>query len=367
MNTPVSRCWAEIDLAALRLNAAVARNRVGPSVELLAVVKANGYGHGMVPVAEALAGEAQLFGVANLEEAVQLREKVGHPIMILGPALPEEREPIVRQQFIPSVSNLDEVIAFDRMAEGAVVAINFVIDTGMGRMGIAATDALDVIGRIATLRHVRLHSISTHLPVADENEGFTRHQLSDFAALVRRIRTTVPGDYKVHVLLSAGVLGFFESAFDIVRAGLMLYGSSPLSQFQNLLIPVMTLKARMVLVRDLPAGSSISYGRTFVAPNAMRVATISAGYADGYPRSLSGRGASVLIGGKRCPLLGRITMDLMMADVSGLPDVNVGDEAVLLGRQAGEEILASELAERAGTIPWDIFTGIGSRVRRVYL
>jgi alanine racemase len=129
----------------------------------------------------------------------------------------------------------------------------------------------------------------------------------------------------------------------------------------------MTLKARIVLVRDLPAGSSISYGRTFVTPNAMRVATISAGYADGYPRSLSGRGASVLIGGKRCPLLGRVTMDLMMVDVSELPDVNVGDEAVLLGRQAGEEILASELARRAGTIPWDIFTGIGNRVRRVYL
>ena len=367
MNTPVSRCWAEIDLAALRRNAAVARDRVGPGVELLAVVKANGYGHGMVPVAEALAGEAQLFGVANLEEATQLREKVGHPIMILGPALPEERELIVRQQFIPSVSNLDEAIAFDRTAENSATAINFVIDTGMGRMGTIAADALETVGRIAALRNAKLHSISTHLPVADENEEFTRRQLSDFDALVRRIRAAVPGDYKAHVLLSAGVLGFSETAFDIVRAGLMLYGSSPLPQFQNLLVPVMTLKARVALVRDLPAGSSVSYGRTFVAPNAMRVATLSAGYADGYPRSLSGRGASVLIGGKRCPLLGRVTMDLMMVDVSGLPDVKVGDEAVLFGRQAGEEILASELAERAGTIPWEIFTGIGSRVRRVYL
>jgi alanine racemase len=367
MNTTVSRCWVEIDLAALRRNATVARERVGPGVELLAVVKADGYGHGMTAVAQALAMDAQLFGVANLGEATQLRESVAHPIMILGPALPEERESIVRQQFIPSVSNLDETIAFDRTAEKTAIAINFVIDTGMGRMGTIAADGLKTIGQIATLQNTKLHSISTHLPVADENEEFTRRQLSDFTGLVRRIRTAVPGDYKVHVLLSAGVLGFFETAFDIVRVGLMLYGSSPLPQFQNLLVPVMTLKARVVLVRDLPAGSSVSYGRTFVAPNAMRVATLGAGYADGYPRSLSGRGAWVLIGGKRCPLLGRVTMDLMMVDVSGLPDVKVGDEAVLFGRQAGEEILASEIAERAGTIAWEIFTGIGSRVRRVYL
>jgi alanine racemase len=287
--------------------------------------------------------------------------------MILGPALPEEHESIVRLQFIPSVSNLDEATAFDRAAENSSIAINFVIDTGMGRMGIEASDALETIRRITTLRNVTVHSISTHLPAADENEVFTRGQLSDFSELVRQIRAAVPGDYKAHVLLSAGVLGFPQMAFDIVRVGLMLYGSSPLPQFQSLLAPVMTFKARVVLVRELPAGSSVSYGRTFIAPIAMRVATISAGYADGYPRSLSGRGASVLVGAKRCPLLGRVTMDLMMVDVSGLPEVKVGEEVVLFGRQGGEEILVSELAERAGTIPWEIFTGIGSRVHRVYL
>ncbi len=367
MNTTAFRCWAEIDLAALRRNAAVARDRVGPNVELLAIVKANGYGHGMIRVAQALAAEAQLFGVTNLEEAMQLREGVDHPIMILGPALPEEREPIVRKQFIPSVSNLEEAMAFDRTATNVPAAINFVIDTGMGRMGTLAADAAKAVEQIATLRNVRLHSISTHLPVADEDEEFTRRQLSDFAELVRHIRTAAPKDCKVHVLLSAGVLGFFDTAFDIVRPGLMLYGSSPLPQFQNLLAPVMTFKTRVVLVRDLPAGSSVSYGRTFVTPGPMRVATLSVGYADGYSRHLSGRGTSVLINGKRCPLLGRVTMDLTMVDVSALPEVRIGDEAVLFGRQAGEEILASELAERAGTIPWEIFTGIGSRVRRVYL
>ena len=249
MNTTAFRCWAEIDLAALRRNAAVARDRVGPNVELLAIVKANGYGHGMIRVAQALAAEAQLFGVANLEEAMQLRESVGHPIIILEPALPEEREPIVRKQFIPSVSNHEEAMAFDQTATNVPATINFVIDTGMGRMGTLAADAAKAVEQIATLRNVRLHSISTHLPVADEDEEFTRRQLSDFAELVRDIRTAAPKDCKVHVLLSAGVLGFFDTAFDIVRPGLMLYGISPLPQFQNLLAPAMTFKTRVVLVR----------------------------------------------------------------------------------------------------------------------
>ena len=364
--TAQGRCWAEINLTALRQNAAVARHRVGPEVELMAIVKANGYGHGMSRVAEALAPEAQLFGVANLEEATQLRESVSHPIMILGPALPDERGEIVRRQFIPSVSDLDEAIGFNKTSDGTQTLINFVIDTGMGRMGTAGVNAAEVIERVTQLPNLKLHSISTHLPVADEDESFTRQQLSEFSELVRCIRTTVPGTYRVHALLSAGVLGFCESAFDIVRAGLILYGSSPLPQFQKLLAPVMTLKTRVALVRELAAGSSVSYGRTFIARRTMRVATLSAGYADGYPRSLSGAGASVLISGKQCPLLGRVTMDLMMVDVSEVGDVKVGDEAVLIGRQGDEEILASDLAGRASTIPWEIFTGIGSRVRRVY-
>jgi alanine racemase len=171
----------------------------------------------------------------------------------------------------------------------------------------------------------------------------------------------------IHALPSAGVLAFAGSAYDIVRAGLMLYGISPLPEEQALLRPALTLKAHVVLLRDVAAGRSISYGRTFVTPKPMRVATLSVGYADGLPRALSNRGATVLIGGRRCALLGRVTMDLVMVDVSEVPEVNVGDEAVLIGRQGDEEILATEVAQRAGTIAWEIFTGIGSRVARVYV
>lgn len=361
------RCWAEIDLAALRYNARVARDRVGGSVELMAVVKANAYGHGLAKVAQALANDADLFGVATLEEALEVRANLpDRAVLILGPALPEERSAIVERRFIASISSYADAEEFDRVATQDPALLNLVVDTGMGRLGVREEDAIEVTKRIARLRGVRLHSISTHLPVADEDAEFTRDELSRFRDLIETMRREVPGDYKVHALLSAGILRFAETPFDIVRAGLLLYGASPLPELQQLLKPVMTVKARVALIRDAPAGATISYGRTFTTPRRMRVATIGAGYADACPRAVSNRGAAVLIGGRRCPLLGRVTMDMIMADVS---DVNagVGDEVVLIGRQGDEKILASELAAHAGTIPWEIFTGIGTRVRRVYL
>jgi alanine racemase len=361
------RCWAEIDRSALQHNAAVVRNKLGADVQLLAVVKANGYGHGMVGVAKALAKEAQIFGVANLEEATILRREVWHPIIILGPALPEERILIVEGGLIPSVSTFEEAREFDRAAKELPVFINFVIDTGMGRMGVPQADALALFRKIVALPNIKVHSLSTHLPVSNEDADFTHAELAEFAELVKKLRAEFPGDYKVHVLPSAGVLAFADPPFDIVRAGLMLYGISPLPDFQELLRPVMTWKTRIALIRDMPAGHGISYGRTFITPREMRVATLSAGYADGYPRHLSNRDASVLVRGQRCALLGRVTMDLMMIDVSDVDGAAVGDEVVLMGRQGDEEISATELAERAGTISWEITTRIGSRVRRVYV
>ena len=360
------RCWAEIDRSALRHNAKVVRERTG-SAELLAIVKANAYGHGMVGIAEMLANDAQLFGVANLEEASTLRKTLPHPIIILGPAIPEERSAIAKRGFIASVSTLEEAQAFDRAAGDQALVINFVVDTGMGRMGTPESDAPDVFKKVAALPNIQIHSISTHLPVSNEDADYTRDELSRFAKLVKQFRAEVPGDYKVHVLPSAGVLAFNDPSFDIVRAGIMLYGISPLPEFQKLLKPVMTWKTRIGLVRDLPKGSSVSYGRTFITPREMRVATLSAGYADGYPRHLSNRDTTVLVHGKRCSLLGRVTMDLMMIDVSEIVEVKPGDEVVLMGRQDDEEISAGELAERAGTITWEIITRIGSRVRRVYV
>jgi alanine racemase len=357
------RCWAEIDRAALRYNAKVVRDRI-ESAEMLAVVKANAYGHGLVGVAETLADEAQLFGVANLEEALTLRESLPHPIVILGPATPEERPVIAERGFIPTISSFEEAEAFSRLKP---VSLNFKIDTGMGRMGVAENGALEVFKRAVTLPNVEIHSISTHMPVSNEDAEYTRGQLVRFRKVVEQIRAEVPGRYKAHVLQSAGTLAFNPPTFDIVRAGIILYGISPLPEFRALLKPAMTWKTRICLVREVPKGTSISYGRTFIAPRRMRVATLAAGYADGYPWHLSNRGAAMLVRGKRCPLLGRVTMDLMVIDVSGLDGVQVGDEVVLMGRDGSEEISCAELSERAGTITWEIVTRIGARVRRVYL
>src|SRR5436190_202196 len=362
------RCWAEIDRSALHHNAKTVRERIG-SAEMLAVVKANAYGHGLIGVAKTLAGQVQLFGVANLQEALALRESVSLPIVILGPALPEERSTIAQRGFVPTISALEEAEDFNQVAHRSPVAVNFKIDTGMGRMGIPEGEALDILKRVSAFPNIRIHSVSTHLPVSGEDAEYTRDQLVRFGEIMAQFRAAVPIDYKAHVLQSAGLLAFAEHAgvFDMVRAGIALYGISPLSEFQNLLKPVMAWKSRICLVRDMPKGSSISYGRTFITPRKMRVATLSAGYADGYPRHLSNRDAAVLVRGQRCPLLGRVTMDLIMIDVSKIENVHVGDEVVLMGRDGNEEISCAELAKTAGTIPWEITTRIGQRVKRIFI
>src|SRR6266404_6670234 len=357
------RCWAEINRDAFRHNARVVRDRIG-SAEMLAVVKANGYGHGLMGVAETLAEQVQLFGVANLDEAMALRERLHLPVIILGPSLPEEMPTIVERGFIPTISTFDEAQAFDRVGK---TSINFKIDTGMGRMGAVEAEAVEIFKRVTALSKIDIHSISTHMPVSDVDAEYTKDQLVRFRKVVKQIRAAVPGTYKAHVLQSAGTLGFNETVDEIVRAGIVLYGISPLPEFQKLLKPAMTWKTRIGLIRDVPKGASISYGRTFITPRPMRVATLTAGYADGYPRHLSNRDADVLVRGKRCPLLGRVTMDLMVIDVSHLSDVDVGEEVVLMGQQGNESVCCTELGEKAGTITWEITTRIGQRVQRVFI
>ena len=205
------------------------------------------------------------------------------------------------------------------------------------------------------------------MPVSSEDAEYTRDQLTRFRSILEQIRAEFAATYKAHVLQSAGTLAFHPHALDLVRAGIVLYGISPIPEFQKLLKPVMTWKTRISLVRNIPKGSSISYGRTFITPRRMRIATLSAGYADGYPWHLSNRGATVLVRGQRCDIVGRVTMDLVMVDVSKVVNAQVGDEVVLMGRDGTEEVSCAELAEKAGTIAWEIVTRIGARVRRVYV
>ena len=359
MNVPAAvRCWAEIDLSAIRYNAGVVRDKIGVQPGILAIVKANAYGHGSPQVAQALTDLVALFGVANVEEAHPLAE-LQRDVLLLGPSAPGERAEVVARRYIATVSSAAEAANF---AGGRV---NLKIDTGMGRIGCPERNALEELQAIQYLKTVEVHSISTHLPVADEDPDYTHLQLNRFAHLAGRLRTLAP-HAKVHALNSAGILGFPSYAHDLVRPGLMLYGSAYPAEFQALLRPALTWKTRILLVRELGPNQTVSYGRTFITPHAMRIATLAVGYADGFPRQVSGRGAHVLVGGKRCPILGRVTMDQILADVSSLRVINAGDEAVLIGEQGSESILARELADQAGTISWDIFTGIGNRAHRFY-
>lgn len=360
------RCWAEIDLQAWQHNVAAVRAQVGPRVKVMGVVKANAYGHGVGLAARALTGHVEMFGVANVTEAEELRAYVADvPIFILGPALPDERARIVAARFIPTISTLDEARAFDALSQGDRFPIHLKLDTGMGRVGIWESEAVSVTRQIQALPRLAITGLASHLPVADEDEAFTRDQLARFHRDVAELRALGLDQPVVHIENSAGIIGYPAQAGDMVRAGLMLYGSAPLEEFQPRLRAVMTWKTRIALVRTAPAGHGISYGRTFITRAPMRVATLAVGYADGYQRHLTNRGAEVLIRGRRCPVLGRVTMDQIVVDVSALPDVAAGEEVVLLGRQGQEEILAAELARKSGTIPWEIFTSVGRRVERI--
>ena len=364
--TKVDRSWVEIDMAALRHNLQVLRNRAAPGVRVAAVIKADAYGHGLATVARALDADADLFAVANVAEAQAARTAgATKPILVLGPALPEERCALVRGGFIPSISTAGEAGAYAALVPaGSRLPVHLVMDTGMGRIGLWGDEVQPVLDAVRGAPSLELAAISSHLPVADDDPAYTEDQIARFnRELHERFGSTgVPAA----LFNSAGVLRFGSRAAgaDIIRAGLAMYGISPIPEWQNRLIPALTWKTRVSLVRLVGPGRSISYGRTFITPREMLVGTLAVGYGDGYRRHLSGNNAEVLVGGVRCPLLGRVTMDQIMVDLTKVGQVLPGEEAVLLGRQGGEEILASELAAKAGTIAWEIFTGIGPRVSR---
>ena len=359
----IHRCWAEIDHAALRHNVAAVRASIGDTPEILAVVKANGYGHGAPEVAHTLAPFASQFGVATLAEAGAVRAAVAaKDIFILSPCLPGEREDAVRANFIPVVSSAAEAKAYAHLAGEKPARIHLCLDTGMGRIGLWQEDALSVSREISEFRGIEVESVSTHLPVADSDAAFTEEELQTWSRLVAGLRNIFP-HAKFHAANSAASFKWPQFAADRARPGLALYGISPLPEFQEKLVPAMTLKTQITLVRDVGAGRGISYGRDFITPLPMRVATLAIGYADGYPRQTSNRGAQVLVRGQRCPILGRVTMDQLMIDVTALPrDIAPGEEVVLFGQQESAEISVNEVAAWAGTIAWDIFTRLGRRV-----
>jgi alanine racemase len=369
------RCWAEVDLDALRGNLAWIRHRVGPDVKILTVVKADAYGHGLKQIAALLMQSGtDIFGVANLAEAQAIRGVGrGWPILMLGACLPGEIELAARDDVRPTISALAEAKAFSAAASRLhkTLPVHIKVDTGMGRLGVKAGEAAELVRAVRALPGLKFEGLYTHYASAEDDAKFSREQARRFQRLLVELAAAGVRVPLVHANNSAALWHEPETTFNLVRPGLLVYGVLPLgrradlSMLQNYFRPGLSWRCRVSLVKEISQGACLSYGRSFIAPRKMRVATLTAGYGDGYLRAASNR-AEVLIGGRRCRVLGRITMDQMLADVTRVRGVAAGDEVVLLGRQKDEVVSAGELAAWCGTIPWEVLTNITYRVPRIY-
>jgi alanine racemase len=366
--------YAEIDLSAITENVALACRAAGPPTQVMAVVKADAYGHGAVPVARAALGAgATWLGVAIPEEAIPLRTSgIASRILVLGPIAPDQADVVADHDLDQCVCDQAQAEALDRAARarGRILALHLKVDTGMGRVGLRPRDVRPAAEKISALPSVRLAGLMTHFADAEAEEpDFAREQLACFAEVVRELSGAGMPVPLRHAANSAALLFLPEARLDLVRPGIMLYGYHPRGRqhpAEPLLRPALRLRTAISQLKDVRRGGSVSYGRTFVASQDLRVATLPVGYADGWGRLLSNRG-QVLIRGQRVPIIGRVCMDMTMVDVTGLPDVRVGDEAVLIGRQGSEEITADEVGEIQGTISYEVLCHIGPRVPRVYL
>jgi len=368
------RCWVEIDLAALERNLKLIRASLPPAIKYVAVVKADAYGHGLPQVAARLmhAG-ADLFAVANIAEAMALRElSADWPVLLLSPVLPDEDRYLAEHDLAATVSSAGEVARFDAVgrAAGKPVAVHLKIDTGMGRLGAWHELARGVYDQIRRAQGVRLAGVFTHFSSADEDPAFTEEQRRIFLATLASFRDFDPAELYVHADNSAGLETTpGQSVFNAVRVGLLQFGILP--HPHSLLArvhaePVFSFHTRVGLVKELPAGTGISYGRTFRLKRPTTVAILTAGYGDGIARASSNR-AQVLIHGQRCPVLGRVTMDQTIVDITGVKGkVACGDGVVLVGRQHAGEISITEFSAWSDTIPWETLCSVTKRVPRLY-
>jgi alanine racemase len=360
------RCWVEVDGRALRHNHRILRGLIPRTTQIMAVVKANAYGHGLVATARELQViGTDWLGVANTAEGAVLRETGGLtlPILLLSATLPEEMEEAVRHHLTLTISSFAEAKQLDRIARalGEAAEVHFKVDTGMGRLGCWYPEAAAELVRIRRLPHLAVKGLCTHFASADDDARLTKAQWKAIAPLFAANR-----DLLCHAANSPAVTRRYGFHADLVRAGLALYGIAPNQADQSLgLEPVLTWKSRVSFLRDVGAGRTVSYGATYRLPKRQRQAVVAMGYGDGYFRAHSNVG-EMLVRGRRCPIRGRVTMDQIILDVSNVPDCRIGDDVVALGRQGGEEITAWELAKEARTIPWEILTNVGSRVPRAY-
>jgi alanine racemase len=360
--------WLEIDLARVRDNYHVVCDMVPAKTHVLCVVKDDAYGHGAVPVARVLQEEgADWFAVATLEEALELR-RVGITgrMLVFGyvPALGVGEA--IAQGIAISVPDDDVARELAEAAAGKQLTVHLKVDTGMGRGGVLAEGALDVLYKLNDLKGVKVEGIYSHFSCADSDESYSSMQLRRFEKVLHR--STVEGIRPriAHFSNSAGILTMKAATFEGVRPGLLLYGCSPIEGVPIAgLRPAMSMKSRLMALKQVPAGYGISYGRSYLTYKPTTIGILPVGYTDGYSRMLSNK-ASVIIHGKRAPVIGRVTMDQTMIDVSDVQGVTVGDEAVLMGEAGNQRITAGDLGSLAQTISYEVLCTVGKLVRRVY-
>lgn len=368
------RCYAEISLEAIGHNIREVKKRLPEGVKLLGVVKANAYGHGAVPVASYLENQVDYFATATIEEAVELRENgISAPILILGYVSPSQYGDLVEYDITQTIDSYAQALALEKEAarQNRKAKAHLAVDTGMTRIGFQVTEHdADEAAKIADLPHIKLEGMFTHFSCADqEDKTYCSMQMEKYdkmTALLAERGVTIP---LRHICNSAGIMEFDDHRFEMVRSGIITYGIYPSEKVKKErldLIPALSWKSHVIHVKEVGPGIGVSYGATYVTEKPMtRIATVSAGYADGYPRALSNQGC-VLIHGKKAPIIGRICMDQMMVDVTDIPDVQVEDVVTLVGTDGDETITIEEIANPAARFDYEMLCDISSRVTRVY-
>lgn len=364
--------WVEIDIDNLKYNYGELKARLSSDTMIMAVVKADAYGHGVIPVAEILRGErVDRLGVALPEEGVELREAgFDLPVHVLGEVLPGQYELIMEYDLIPTVARVDSLNTINKLAfeRNIIKKIHIKIDTGMGRIGLLPDQAVAFVRKAWKMDNIEVEGLMTHFATADEEDKeYTYQQWERFNYVVRELEENdIFIDLK-HAGNSATIIDLADFQLNMIRPGISLYGLLPSAEVEDPgLRSVLSWKARIDFLKEVPAGTAISYGATYVTDRKSKIATIPLGYADGYSRLLSNKGY-VLINGNRAPIRGRVCMDSFMVDVTDIPGVTVGDEVVLIGKQGNEVITVTEMAEMIGTINYEVLCNISNRVPRKYI
>lgn len=372
------RCYLEVDLEAIAHNIKEVKKRIPPAAKVLAVIKMDAYGHGAVAVAKRLLDEVDFYAVATIEEAIELRTAgIKTPIVILGYISPVEYEDLINWDVSQTIFNIGDAKKLSETAVrlGKTAKIHLAADTGMGRIGYIFNEtSVAEIHRISELSGIRIEGMFTHFSCADmADKAYSKKQTETFCAFVDRLRLEGIEIPIVHMCNSAGIMEFDDCHFDMVRSGIITYGLQPSDEVdmgRMDLRPALAWKCHVVHVKEVPVGTAISYGATYVAAKTMRIATVSAGYGDGYPRSLSSAGNEprgfVLVHGKYAPIVGRVCMDQFMIDVSSIPQTAVEDTVTLIGCDGENRITAEDVAAWSGRFNYELVCDINKRVERIY-